>query len=189
MPSTLSEALLLEYMLARSTDPDERIVLLQHAIDNITGTFFTQVHVRRLRAARAPAGRAGPADHVGDPDRHLHDAAEGLLRRRGRHEPAHRPHLGAHSALLQLAVLRLPVRDLLRVGGAAGAARSCAVAKPARGARALPDAAALGRQRLSDGAAEEGGRRSRAARHGRAVIDQLDDLVTRLERELASSDS
>jgi oligoendopeptidase F len=43
VPSTLSEALLLEHMLARSTDPAERIVLLQHAIDNITGTFYTQV--------------------------------------------------------------------------------------------------------------------------------------------------
>ena len=43
VPSTLSEALLLEYMLEHSTDPAERIVLLQHAIDNITGTFFTQV--------------------------------------------------------------------------------------------------------------------------------------------------
>ena len=43
VPSTLSEALLLEYMLERSTDPAERIFLLQHAIDNITGTFFTQV--------------------------------------------------------------------------------------------------------------------------------------------------
>ena len=43
VPSTLSEALLLEYLLARSTDPIERIVLLQHAIDNISGTFYTQV--------------------------------------------------------------------------------------------------------------------------------------------------
>ena len=43
VPSTLSEALLLEYMLEHSTDPAERIVLLQHAIDNIAGTFFTQV--------------------------------------------------------------------------------------------------------------------------------------------------
>ena len=43
VPSTLSEALLLDYMLERSTDPTERIVLLQHAIDNITSTFFTQV--------------------------------------------------------------------------------------------------------------------------------------------------
>ena len=43
VPSTLSEALLLEYLLSRSTDPVERVVLLQHAIDNIAGTFYTQV--------------------------------------------------------------------------------------------------------------------------------------------------
>jgi len=43
VPSTLSEALLLDYMLEKSNDPTERIVLLQHAIDNITSTFFTQV--------------------------------------------------------------------------------------------------------------------------------------------------
>jgi oligoendopeptidase F len=43
VPSTLSEALLLEHMLECSTDPTERIVLLQHAIDNIAGTFYTQV--------------------------------------------------------------------------------------------------------------------------------------------------
>ena len=43
VPSTLSEALLLDYMLEQSSDPHERIVLLQHAIDNITSTFFTQV--------------------------------------------------------------------------------------------------------------------------------------------------
>ncbi|BCS33466.1 oligoendopeptidase F [Luteitalea sp. TBR-22] len=43
VPSTLSEALLLDYRLAHATDPLERIVLLQHAIDGITGTFFTQV--------------------------------------------------------------------------------------------------------------------------------------------------
>jgi oligoendopeptidase F len=43
VPSTLSEALLLEHMLARTTDPLERAVLLQHGIDNIVGTFYTQV--------------------------------------------------------------------------------------------------------------------------------------------------
>jgi oligoendopeptidase F len=43
VPSTLSEALLLEHMLSVSNDPVERIVLLQHAIDNITATFYTQV--------------------------------------------------------------------------------------------------------------------------------------------------
>jgi oligoendopeptidase F len=43
VPSTLNEALLLDEMLAHSTDPAERIVLLQHAIDSITGTFYSQV--------------------------------------------------------------------------------------------------------------------------------------------------
>jgi oligoendopeptidase F len=43
VPSTLSEALFLEYMLERSTDERERIVLLQHAIDGIVSTFYTQV--------------------------------------------------------------------------------------------------------------------------------------------------
>ena len=43
VPSTLNEALFLDLMLARARSRDERIVLLQHAIDSITGTFFTQV--------------------------------------------------------------------------------------------------------------------------------------------------
>jgi oligoendopeptidase F len=43
VPSTLSEALLLDQWLATAADKDEQIVLLQHAIDNITSTFYTQV--------------------------------------------------------------------------------------------------------------------------------------------------
>jgi oligoendopeptidase F len=43
VPSTLSEALLLEQRLAHTSDEHERIVLLQHAIDGIVGTFYTQV--------------------------------------------------------------------------------------------------------------------------------------------------
>ena len=43
VPSTLNEALFLDYMLSRTTDERERIVLLQHAIDDIVGTFYTQV--------------------------------------------------------------------------------------------------------------------------------------------------
>jgi oligoendopeptidase F len=43
VPSTLSEALFLGYMLARTSDERERIVLLQHAIDGIAATFYTQV--------------------------------------------------------------------------------------------------------------------------------------------------
>jgi oligoendopeptidase F len=43
VPSTLNEALLLDFMLARAKTKDERIVLLQHAIDGIVGTFYNQV--------------------------------------------------------------------------------------------------------------------------------------------------
>ncbi len=41
--STLNEALLMEHLLNNSTDPEERLLLLQHTIEGITGTFYTQV--------------------------------------------------------------------------------------------------------------------------------------------------
>jgi oligoendopeptidase F len=40
--STLNEALLLDHMLSHTDDPRERAVLLQHQIDAITGTFYSQ---------------------------------------------------------------------------------------------------------------------------------------------------
>jgi len=43
VPSTLNEALLLDFMLERVKTREERVVLLQHAIDNIVGTFYNQV--------------------------------------------------------------------------------------------------------------------------------------------------
>jgi oligoendopeptidase F len=43
VPSTLNEALFLDLMLDRARSRDERIVLLQHAIDSIASTFYTQV--------------------------------------------------------------------------------------------------------------------------------------------------
>jgi len=43
VPSTLNEALFLDLMLERARSRDERIVLLQHAIDSIASTFYTQV--------------------------------------------------------------------------------------------------------------------------------------------------
>jgi oligoendopeptidase F len=43
VPSTLSEALFLDLMLERARSRDQRAVLLQHAIDSITSTFYTQV--------------------------------------------------------------------------------------------------------------------------------------------------
>src|SRR4030095_1077781 len=41
--STTNERFLLERLLARTTDPRERFLLLQHAVDSIVGTFYTQV--------------------------------------------------------------------------------------------------------------------------------------------------
>jgi oligoendopeptidase F len=43
VPSTLNEALFLDLMLERVEQPRERAVLLQHAIDSIASTFYTQV--------------------------------------------------------------------------------------------------------------------------------------------------
>jgi oligoendopeptidase F len=42
VPSTLSEMLFFDHMLARTGDERERIVLLQHAIDDMVGTFYRQ---------------------------------------------------------------------------------------------------------------------------------------------------
>jgi oligoendopeptidase F len=43
VPSTLNEALFLDFMLQRARSRDERVLLLQHAIDSIASTFYTQV--------------------------------------------------------------------------------------------------------------------------------------------------
>jgi len=43
VPSTLSEALFLDLMLERADSRQQRAVLLQHAIDSIASTFYTQV--------------------------------------------------------------------------------------------------------------------------------------------------
>ena len=43
VPSTLSEALFLDLMLERARSREERVTLLQHAIDSIASTFYTQV--------------------------------------------------------------------------------------------------------------------------------------------------
>ncbi|HUJ42873.1 MAG TPA: oligoendopeptidase F [Opitutaceae bacterium] len=41
--STMNERLMLRQLLAGTTEPKERFVLIQHAVDNIVGTFYTQV--------------------------------------------------------------------------------------------------------------------------------------------------
>jgi oligoendopeptidase F len=69
VPSTLSEMLFLDYMLAQATDERERIGLLQHAIDGIVGTFYTQVLFAdyELQAHRLiEEGRPVTAETLGD---------------------------------------------------------------------------------------------------------------------------
>ncbi len=43
VPSTLNEALFLDFMLQRADNAGQKAVLLQHAIDSIASTFYTQV--------------------------------------------------------------------------------------------------------------------------------------------------
>jgi len=69
VPSTLSEMFFLDYMLAHATDDRERIVLLQHAIDGIVGTFYTQLMFAdyELQAHRlVEEGRPVTAEALGD---------------------------------------------------------------------------------------------------------------------------
>jgi oligoendopeptidase F len=69
VPSTLSEMLFLDYMLDRASDDREKIVLLQHAIDGIVGTFYTQVLFAdyELQAHRlVEEGRPVTAEGIGE---------------------------------------------------------------------------------------------------------------------------
>ncbi len=57
--STMNERLMLQKLLETTTDPKERFVLIQHAVDNIVGTFYTQVlfaDFEREAHRRAEAG-------------------------------------------------------------------------------------------------------------------------------------
>jgi oligoendopeptidase F len=65
--STLNEGLLLDHLLHRCEEPGERALLLQHAIDSIVATFYTQVLFAdfELRAHRdVEAGRPVTADSL-----------------------------------------------------------------------------------------------------------------------------
>ena len=69
VPSTLSEAFLLEFLLARHRDPRQRILLLTHAIDEMVGTFYTQVMFAEfeLQAHRmVEQGEPVTAERLGD---------------------------------------------------------------------------------------------------------------------------
>ena len=166
VPSTLSEALLLDYMLERSTDPAERIVLLQHAIDNITSTFYTQVMFAdfELRAHRL-AEQDKPItseilteiyttllkDYYGDAV-DLNDLT-GVTWARIPHF-FNSPYYVYQYATCFASAAKLVERDHVGRRAAQRAQRASATY-----------AAALRRQRPPDGAAEESGRRSQRARH------------------------
>ena len=99
-------------------------MLLQHAIDSIAGTFYTQVlfadyelQAHRLAEQDQPITAEILTEIYSQLLKDYYGDAIDM-------NAVHRDHLGAHPALLQLAVLRLPVRDLLRVGGEDRASRS-----------------------------------------------------------------
>ena len=165
VPSTLSEALLLEYMLEHSTDPAERIFLLQHAIDNITGTFFTQVMFAdyELRAHRLAEQDQPITSEI------LTEMYTALLKDYYGDAIDMNPLTGITWA-------RIPhffnspyyvYQYATCFASAARLAREIMQGGPSRqrSARAVPDAPEVRRQRLPDGAAEESRRGPRAARH------------------------
>jgi len=57
--STTNERFLLERLLQMTTDPKERFLLLQHAVDAIVGTFYTQVCLPTTNCRRTGSSSKG----------------------------------------------------------------------------------------------------------------------------------
>jgi oligoendopeptidase F len=187
VPSTLNEALLLEYLLARTSDPRERVVLLQHAIDNIVATFYRQVMFAdyELQAHRQverdePITASGLrqlygtllADYHGDV---LDD--EPLARITWARVPHfhHTPYY-----VYQYATCFASAAKLVRsVTGETGAARERAVERYLNLLRAGGNDYPMEQLKRAGVDLSEPGT-------VQAVVDQLDGLVSRLERELAA---
>lgn len=67
--STVNERLMLEHLLARTDDPRRRFLLLQHAVDAVAGTFYSQVlfaDFERRAHERAEKGEPVTADLLGE---------------------------------------------------------------------------------------------------------------------------
>ena len=184
---------MLDYMLARATEPRaSAIVLLQHAIDSIAGTFYTQVlfadfelQAHRLveqdqpitaEIAERRSTRRCSRDYYGD------------VARRGRPCRASRGRASRTSSARRTTSIstrpasRRPRGSMQEICAATG--RDAARRRVER----YLDAAARGRQRLSDEAAGARRRRSQPARYrprGRQRSSTM--LVTRLEAELGRS--
>ena len=113
VPSTLSEMLFFDHMLARTTDQRERIVLLQHAIDDIVGTFYRQCLFAdyELQAHRlAEQGEPITAEAL---SRDVLRSVQGLSRRLDDLRRLGPDYVGAGAAFLRESVLRVSVRHLL----------------------------------------------------------------------------
>ena len=164
VPSTLSEALFLDLMLERATSREQRAVLLQHAIDSIAGTFYTQVMFADFELQ---AHRLVERDQPVTAETLSNIYATLLREYYGDvidEEPISTGHLGAHPAFLQHAVLRLPVRHVLRLDRPADAGDSRQRSgRPAGGGGAVSRPVVRRRERLSDGSARSRGRRSEPA--------------------------
>ncbi|MGE0042751.1 MAG: oligoendopeptidase F [Vicinamibacterales bacterium] len=185
VPSTLSEALLLDRMLARATTRDERIVLLQHAIDGIVGTFYNQVLFADFELA---AHRLVERDEPVTADA-LCAIYEGLLGEywgdalaadpRARLTWARIPHFfQSPYYVYQYATCFASTARLMRdIGGTDPAARADAVG------RYLDLLRAGGSDHPMRLLARAGVDLSQPDTV-RAVVEQLDSLVTRLEAEL-----
>ena len=186
VPSTLNEALLLEYMLRRARTREERIVLLQHAIDGIVGTFYNQVlfadfelEVHRLVENDQPVTSDDLSaiysrllgEYWGDalsPDT------------RAQHTWARIPHFfQSPYYVYQYATCFASTAKLMEeIGGSDAAASRAAVSRYLdllRSGGSDHPMALLNRAGVDLSSAET----------VRAVVAQLDGLVTRLERELS----
>jgi oligoendopeptidase F len=187
VPSTLSEALFLEFMLARATSERERIVLLQHAIDGIVGTFYTQVLFAdyELQAHRlVEGGQPVTADGLSEIYFGLFKSYHGDAidyDDESRMTWARIPHFyGSPYYVYQYATCFASSAQLMKTltmamgnGTSTAIDRYLALLKAGGSDHPMP---------LLKRAGVDLSRPETV----RAVVDQLDDLVTRLEREISA---
>ena len=186
VPSTLSEALFLEFMLERTTDQRERVVLLQHAIDGIVSTFYTQVLFAdyELQAHRlAEEGKPVTADGLGDIYFDLYKAYHGDAidyDDLSRVTWARIPHFfSTPYYVYQYATCFASSAELMK---------QLSAGSPAARAEALAKYLTLLKSGGSDHPMtllKRAGVDLARPETVRAVIDQLDQLVTKLESEIA----
>jgi oligoendopeptidase F len=190
VPSTLSEALFLEYMLAHAKSERERIVLLQHAIDGIVGTFYTQVLFAdyELQAHRlVEAGQPVTADALSEIYFNLFKTYHGDAIDydvQSRVTWARIPHFySTPYYVYQYATCFASSAQLMKqLAGTSGAEQADAIE---RYLTLLKSGGSDHPMALLQRAGVDLSRPETV----RAVVDQLDALVTRLEREINSERS